>query len=202
MQIECVNIELFLHLSRPQTKGREEVERETGEVWPPSEMIQILIQENSALKLELERCYNKVAKSQKLEQEITKVHRAHEDLAASCERREKLERAARSRLQNDCKRLIELNRALRDQIDLLSARTDSPSIVDSIRKELSQRELLIGQLITQSMICLYCKILRRVIREILAICVLGILIFIITSEKRIQMLKSRAAKHPKWKFEK
>lgn len=126
------------------------MERETGEVWPSSEMIQIVIQENSALKLELERCYNKVAKSQKLEQEIAKVHRAHEELAASCERREKLERAARMRLQNDCRRLTELNRALRDQIDLLSARTDSSPIVETMRKELTQRELLIGQLITQS----------------------------------------------------
>ncbi|XP_012537833.2 uncharacterized protein LOC105837521 [Monomorium pharaonis] len=135
---------------RPQTKGREELERKTGEVWPSSEMIQIVIQENSALKLELEHCYNKVAKTQKLEQEITKVHRVHEELAASCERREKLERAARLRLQNECRRLTELNRAFRDQIDLLSARTDSPPIVETMRKELTQRELLIGQLITQN----------------------------------------------------
>lgn len=135
---------------RPQTKGREEIERETTEIWPSSEMVQIIIQENSALKLELERCYSKVSKSQKLEQEIAKVHRAHEELAASCERREKLERAARLRLQNDCRRLTELNRALRDQLDLLSARTDNPPIVETIRKELTQRELLIGQLITQN----------------------------------------------------
>lgn len=113
-------------------------------------MVQIIIQENSALKLQLERCYSQVAKSQKLEQEISKVHRAHEELAASCERREKLERAARLRLQNDCRRLTELNRALRDQIDLMSSRSDNPPIVESMRKELTQRELLIGQLITQS----------------------------------------------------
>ncbi|XP_057338714.1 angiomotin-like protein 1 isoform X2 [Microplitis mediator] len=135
---------------RPQTKGREEVEIATGEIWPPSEMVQIIIQENSALKLQLERCYSQVAKSQKLEQEISKVHRAHEELAASCERREKLERAARLRLQNDCRRLTELNRALRDQIDLMSSRSDNPPIVESMRKELTQRELLIGQLITQN----------------------------------------------------
>ncbi|XP_012225084.1 serine-rich adhesin for platelets-like [Linepithema humile] len=134
---------------RPQTKGREEVERKTGEIWPSSDVVQI-IHENSALKLELERCYNKVAKSQKLEQEIAKVHRAHEELAASCERREKLERAARIKLQNECRRLNELNRALRDQADILSARTDSPPIVENMRKELTQRELLIGQLITSS----------------------------------------------------
>ncbi|XP_011305590.1 angiomotin-like protein 1 isoform X2 [Fopius arisanus] len=135
---------------RPQTKGREEIERSSNEIWPPSEMVQIVIQENSALKLELERCYNKVSKSQKLEQEISKVHRAHEELAASCERREKLERAARLRLQNDVRRLTELNRALRDQIDLLSSRSDNTPVVESMKKELTQRELLIGQLITQN----------------------------------------------------
>lgn len=143
-------LDVFFYPPRPQTKGREEVETTVGEIWPPSEMVQIVIQENSALKLELERCYNKVAKSQKLELEISKVHRAHEELAASCERREKLERAARLRLQNDCRRLTELNRALRDQIDLMSSRSDNPPIVESMRKELTQRELLIGQLITQS----------------------------------------------------
>lgn len=121
-------------------------------MWPSSEVIEMVIRENSALKLELERCYNKVAKSQKLEQEITKVHRAHEELAATCERREKLERAARMRLQSDCRRLTELNRALRDQIDLLSSRSESSPVVESMRKELTQRELLIGQLITQSTI--------------------------------------------------
>lgn len=113
-------------------------------------MIQIIIQENSTLKLELERCYKKVSKTQKLEQEVLKIHRAQEELVASCERREKLERAARLRLQNDNRRLAELNRALRDQIDLLSSRTESPVIIESMRKELTQKELFIGQLITQS----------------------------------------------------
>jgi len=118
-------------------------------MWPSSEMIQI-VQENSALKLELERCYNKVAKTQKLEQEIAKVHRAHEDLAASCDRREKLERTARLKLQNEIRRLNELNRAYKDQIDLLTMQADNPPNIEQMRKELSQRELLIGQLITQS----------------------------------------------------
>lgn len=128
------------------------------EVWPSSEMIQIVIQENSALKLELDRCYKKVSKSQKLEQEIAKVHRAHEELAASCERREKLERAARLRLQNDCRRLNELNRALREQIDLLFTRTNGPQSIETMRKELTQREVLIGQLISQSTTCLAIRI--------------------------------------------
>jgi len=35
-------------------------------VWPASEMIQLLVKENSSLKTELEICYRKVAKSQKV----------------------------------------------------------------------------------------------------------------------------------------
>lgn len=47
---------------------------------------------------------------------MSKVHKAHEELVGSCERREKLERAARSRLQDDCRRLHDVNRALRNQV--------------------------------------------------------------------------------------
>lgn len=53
----------------------------------------------------------------KLEQEVLNIHQAHEELVQSCERRERLERAARTRLQGDCRRLNELNRALRDQVN-------------------------------------------------------------------------------------
>lgn len=86
-----------------------------------------------------------------------KVHKAHEELVQSCERRERLERAARARLQGDCRRYQELNRALREQVDLLSNQMlarSSPLTSDggpqNLRQELSKREVLIAQLITQS----------------------------------------------------
>nr|CAD7259649.1 unnamed protein product [Timema shepardi] len=142
---------------RPKTNGREDKEsRAAKEVWPPAEMVEILIQENSSLKQELETCYQKVAKSQKLEQEISKIHRAHEELVQSSERRERLERTARMRLQEDCRRLQEVNRALREQVELLStqvltARPQSDLNTDnSLRRELNRREVLIAQLITQN----------------------------------------------------
>nr|CAD7400256.1 unnamed protein product [Timema cristinae] len=142
---------------RPKTNGREDKEsRAAKEVWPPAEMVEILIQENSSLKQELETCYQKVAKSQKLEQEISKIHRAHEELVQSSERRERLERTARMRLQEDCRRLQEVNRALREQVELLStqvltARPQSDLNTDnSLRRELNKREVLIAQLITQN----------------------------------------------------
>lgn len=91
-----------------------------------------------------------------LEQEIMKVHKAHEELVQSCERRERLERAARARLQGDCRRYQEINRALREQVDLLSNQMLARSSLTSdagpqnLRQELSKREVLIAQLITQS----------------------------------------------------
>lgn len=45
---------------RPKTKGREEFDCAS------EEMIDILIKENSALKVEIEQCYQKVAKAQKV----------------------------------------------------------------------------------------------------------------------------------------
>lgn len=47
---------------------------------------------------------------------MEKVRTAHEELVGSCERRERLERAARVRLQADCRRMQELNRALKQQV--------------------------------------------------------------------------------------
>lgn len=148
MKIICVD--------SPQTKGREETGRgERGEFWPQSEMIQIIIEENSSLKLELERCCKKVFKSQKLEQEIGKIHHAHQELVARCERREQLESTVKAKLQSDCRRLVELNRSLKDRLDLLSMHTDNPATIEYMRKELTHRDLLIGRFHSESMIIIY-----------------------------------------------
>ena len=91
-----------------------------------------------------------------LEHEVLKVHRAHEELVQTCDRRERLEKAARVRLQTECRRLQEINRTLREQVEFLSNQMLSRSPVqdstapDNLRKELSKREVLISQLITQS----------------------------------------------------
>jgi hypothetical protein len=56
----------FQYVFRPKTHGREDVESQGREMWPPAEMVEILMQENSSLKAELEACYQKVSKSQKV----------------------------------------------------------------------------------------------------------------------------------------
>ncbi|XP_050497791.1 227 kDa spindle- and centromere-associated protein-like isoform X2 [Diabrotica virgifera virgifera] len=141
---------------RPPTKGREENESKGEEIWPSAEMVEILIKENSALKQELENLYQRVERTQRLEHEILKVHKGHEELVQSCERREILERAARARLQSDCVRYQELNKALREQVELLSTQILSRSPVpdygvpENLRRELAKREGLIKQLISQN----------------------------------------------------
>lgn len=51
---------------RPKTKGREEYEYRNEETWPNAEIIEILVKENSALKMEVEQSYKKVAKAQQV----------------------------------------------------------------------------------------------------------------------------------------
>lgn len=82
-----------------------------------------------------------------LEQEIANIYRVHEELVQSCERRERLEKAARSRLQQDCRRLQELNRAFRDQVEVLQNQLLTSSDHQLGR---TQQDVLISQLVTQS----------------------------------------------------
>ncbi|CAH0407234.1 unnamed protein product [Chilo suppressalis] len=115
-------------------------------------VLDALAAENHTLKRQLADACERVAKTTKLEEEVEKVRTAHEELVRSCERRERLERAARVRLQADCRRLQELNRALKQQVDLLSqgVRTENDNSAEALRKELQNREMLISQLITQN----------------------------------------------------
>ncbi|XP_059471992.1 angiomotin-like isoform X2 [Neocloeon triangulifer] len=137
---------------------RQNVKNKSGTLktevdWPASEMIQLLVKENSSLKTELEMCYKKVAKSQKLEEEVTNIHRSHQELMQSSERREKLERAARQRLQED-------NRMLRQQYELLLAQMESPlsggtasnstEEILILKREIGKRDTMLAQLMAQN----------------------------------------------------
>jgi hypothetical protein len=76
-----------------------------------------------------------------LEEEVGKVTRAHEELVATCERRERLEHARISKLQAEVRRLQDANQRLVNS-NLLSP--------DHSRNQLAKREALIAQLFTQS----------------------------------------------------
>ncbi|XP_063967023.1 angiomotin-like protein 1, partial [Lytechinus pictus] len=75
-------------------------------------MVEILSDENGALRQELETYYQKVAKLQKFEQEIHKVQMEHEKLIESTHKREHLEKLVRAKLEVEVKKLQERNRDL------------------------------------------------------------------------------------------
>ncbi|KAJ6633005.1 Angiomotin-like protein 1, partial [Pseudolycoriella hygida] len=104
------------------------------------EAMETILKENQLLKQQLHSCYMKVAKTQKLEEEVANIYRVHDELKQTCERREKLERAARMRLQSDLQRVQELNRVMKDQVDILQTQLSAPS----------EHQLLIAQLFTQN----------------------------------------------------
>lgn len=102
--------------------------------------LEAIAKENLLLKQQLHACFSKVSKTQKLEEEVANIYCVHEELKQTCERREKLERAARLRLQSDLNRVQELNRVMKDQMDILQSQLLAPS----------EHQLLIAQLFTQS----------------------------------------------------
>lgn len=113
--------------------------------------------ENTFLKSELEACLKKVSKLQKFEQEIQKVHQMYEDLMQSSEKKEKLERAVRYKLEIEIKRLQQLNSSLKEQVNVALMSSSSSSGIgaesaatDAVKEELQKTDILIGQLLNQN----------------------------------------------------
>lgn len=81
------------------------------------QMVEILSEENRSLRQELDGCYDKVARLQKLETEIQRVSEAYENLAKSSSKRETLEKAMRNKLEGEIRRLHDFNRDLRERLE-------------------------------------------------------------------------------------
>ncbi|KAF7242054.1 Angiomotin [Varanus komodoensis] len=81
------------------------------------QMVEILSEENRSLRQELDGCYEKVARLQKLETEIQQVSEAYKNLERSSSKREALEKAMRNKLEGEIRRLHDFNRDLRERMD-------------------------------------------------------------------------------------
>ncbi|GBM38611.1 Angiomotin [Araneus ventricosus] len=139
---------------RPETHGRAIRGVDSEISLQANQMIELLSAENTALKTELDLYYKKVSKLQKFELEIQKVHKAYEDLVQSSEKRERLEQSIRTRLEMEIRRLQEHNKGLREHLESASSHFPKAPFSDitdtELRKELSKREVLISQLLTQT----------------------------------------------------
>ncbi|XP_048454231.1 angiomotin-like protein 1 [Rhincodon typus] len=81
------------------------------------QMVEILSEENRALRLELEDFYERSTKLQKFEMEIWRISEAHENLVKSTTKRETLDKALRNKLEGEIRRLYDFNRDLRDRLE-------------------------------------------------------------------------------------
>ncbi|XP_018085360.1 angiomotin isoform X2 [Xenopus laevis] len=80
-------------------------------------MVSLLSEENRSLRKELEDCYDKVARFQKMEMEIQRISEAYENLVKSSSKRETLEKAMRTKLEEEIRRIHDFNRDLRERMD-------------------------------------------------------------------------------------
>uniref|UniRef100_A0A8C5KEC6 Angiomotin C-terminal domain-containing protein n=1 Tax=Jaculus jaculus TaxID=51337 RepID=A0A8C5KEC6_JACJA len=81
------------------------------------QMVEILSDENRNLRQELDGCYEKVARLQKVETEIQRVSEAYENLVKSSSKREALEKAMRNKLEGEIRRMHDFNRDLRERLE-------------------------------------------------------------------------------------
>ncbi|XP_066266213.1 angiomotin-like isoform X2 [Branchiostoma lanceolatum] len=144
------------HLGNPKKSGRSKEEDVDYKVvaYKMQQMVQVLSDENKALREELEVYYKRVEKLQKFEMEIKRITDAHDRLVQSTSKREELEGQMRTKLNTEIKRLQDTNRSLREQLEeschQLAQRQATAEEDANLRKELSRKETLVQQLIAQN----------------------------------------------------
>ncbi|XP_071951116.1 angiomotin-like [Antedon mediterranea] len=119
-----------------------------------TKMVEILSEENTALRQELEGYYQKVSKLQKFERDVHKVQADHEKIIESTKKRELLETKMRMKLELDLKRFQDENKELRMSAECLQnaklTALESQYILDSdLKAELAKKDTIINHLIAQ-----------------------------------------------------
>ena len=80
------------------------------------QVMEALQKENRDLRAELEELSKRVSKVSVLEEEMSKIHSAYQNLLKHSEKREALEKAARQKLQNVIITLNDVNKEVREDI--------------------------------------------------------------------------------------
>ena len=85
------------------------------------EMVDIIINENRELKSEVEMTRRKISKLDNLDKEMMKIHEAYQALREHSEKREMLEKSARTKLQAEILNQQEINKEIRERHDAVMA---------------------------------------------------------------------------------
>ena len=92
------------------------------------EMVEIIIGENRELKHHLDLSRRRIMKLDNLEKEMMKIHEAYSDLKEHMEKRELLEKSARSKLQAEVLNLTEVNKDLKERHESIIAQVSQLSL--------------------------------------------------------------------------
>ncbi|XP_060073954.1 angiomotin-like isoform X2 [Ylistrum balloti] len=82
-----------------------------------TDMVEILTEENKRLREDINIYCKKVSKLQKFEMEIQKVHEAYESLVQSSQKREKLEKMMKKRLEEQIRKLLSQNKTMKEKLE-------------------------------------------------------------------------------------
>lgn len=89
------------------------------------QMVEILTEENRVLHQELQGCYDNADKLHKFEKELQSISEAYESLVKSTTKRESLDKAMRTKLEGEIRRLHDFNRDLRDRLETANRQLSS-----------------------------------------------------------------------------
>ncbi|XP_015197192.2 angiomotin-like protein 1 isoform X1 [Lepisosteus oculatus] len=95
------------------------------------QMVEILSEENTSLRQEMQSYCEKASKLQRFEKEIQKISEAYESLVKSSSRRESLDKAMKNKLEGEIRRLHDFNRDLRDRLETANRQLASRDLEES-----------------------------------------------------------------------
>ncbi|XP_035241911.1 angiomotin-like protein 1 isoform X2 [Anguilla anguilla] len=94
------------------------------------QMVEILSEENKALRQEMQAYCEKANKIQRFEMEIQKISEAYEGLVKNSSKRESLDKAMKNKLEGEIRRLHDFNRDLRDRLETANRQLASRDLED------------------------------------------------------------------------
>ena len=127
--LSCSQPDLANLTSRDLVAGDSQLTPQLGAQVPAShhnrDMFEIINNENRALKNEVELMRRRINRLDNLEKEMLKIHEAYQALREHSEKRELLEKSARTKLQAEILNNQEINKELRERHDAVMAQVIS-----------------------------------------------------------------------------
>ncbi|ESO82130.1 hypothetical protein LOTGIDRAFT_237125 [Lottia gigantea] len=152
------NPDLKIHTStRPEsaydmTGGKITDIDQTEIVNRATQLVEMLSKENRTLLTQMTEYTRKIAKLQKLELEIEKVHGAYESLSKSAQKRERLDMALKQKLDGEIKKIQKENKELKEKLDKCQSpeQKDFAKAESDMKARLAEKDTTIIKLLSHN----------------------------------------------------